>query len=126
MLLHVWDWSILFGSVPPSLALLYFCVRITRDYGLRRRLFDATADLPPDELHAQFRRAMWIVGLYAAKPVWPVLPQRVAENALVLATVLREHIHHHAGAPLPSSYLSQRRLLIREAKAYARLHASPK
>ena len=104
-------------------AVLYYCLRVTRDYRLRRRLYDATAGLDADALYSQFRRAMWITGLYAAKPFRPVLSHRRAEVALVLATVLRERILEQSGEPLPRSYLRSRRQLIREAKRYALSYA---
>ncbi|TDT73951.1 hypothetical protein BDE40_2730 [Litoreibacter halocynthiae] len=105
-------------------AALYYCLRITRDYRLRVRLYMATEGLDADALYAQFRHAMWIVGLYAAKPFRPVLPHRKAEVALVLATVLRERILEQSGGPLPRSYLRSRRQLLREAKRYVRAYAS--
>lgn len=104
------------------LAVLHYCLRATSDYRLRRRLFEATAELDHDALHAQFKHAMWIAGLYAAKLFRPVVPHRKAEVALVLATVLRERIHSATEQPLPRSYLRSRRQLIREAKRYARAH----
>lgn len=104
------------------LAALYYSLRVTRDYRLRKRLYEATAGLEVDALYAQFRHAMWIAGLFAAKPFRPVVPHRRAEVALVLATVLRERIHQTAGMPPPRSYLRSRRQLICEAKRYAKSH----
>jgi len=106
------------------LAVLYYCVRVTRDYRLRKKLFHATAHLDDAALREQFQRCMWIAGLYAAKPFRPVVSHRQAALALIRATVLRERICLNAKLDPPRSYLRSRRQLIRAAKAYAREHQS--
>ena len=107
-----------------TLAVLYYCLRVTRDYRLRKKLFRATAHLDDAALRAQFRRCMWITGLYAAKPFRPVVPHRQAALALIRATVLRERICLNAKLDPPRSYLRSRRQLLKAAKAYARQHQS--
>ncbi len=52
---HVWAALLNLHYVTAFIfAALYYCLRVTRDYRLRRRLYDATAGLDADALYSHF------------------------------------------------------------------------
>ena len=99
-----------------KLALLWYCLRITRDYRKRRAIAEATADLNLDALKAGYHDAMQIVAGYVQERPRPSM--RRAEQALILATVLREQIIVKEGLWPPPTYLRSRRALLSHARKW--------
>jgi hypothetical protein len=101
------------------LGALHICLWISQDHRQRLRIWDATRDLPKDEMYRHFRNAMWILGAYLDKPFRPRVTLRTANRALLVASVLREHMHQGAGEPAPG-FLRSRRQLMRTARHWYR------
>ena len=107
-------------ELPLTLALLWYCLRITRDYRKRRAFGEATAHLGLDDLKAGYLTNMQIVAGYLQDRPRPAGSLRRAEAALIMATVLREHIVAKEGLwPVPR-YLRSRRELWRMARRWPR------
>ncbi len=100
-----------------ALALLYYALIVTSDYRKRRAFARSVGTLDTEALYAQFHHAMFTVAAYIQRRFAPQIPKRIAEDALVLATVLREVIEVRAGGTPPRSYLRSRRELWRIAAA---------
>ncbi len=98
-----------------SWALLIYCLNITQDHRKRQRMWLACADKDAKTLRAEFHKSMFILALFVQQKKRSAVPSCLAENALVLATVLRERIHLAANTAAPASYLHSRRALLREA-----------
>lgn len=105
-----------------AFAVLWVCLEITKDTRKRRAVWQSTRTLSRDALEKHFGICMWVAGLYLAKPFHPVVSWRRAENALLIATVLREHLEYQSGRKSYVGYLRSRRELAAEAKRYATLH----
>ncbi len=98
-------------DLPLSLAVLWYCLRTTRDYRKRRVFSDATAHLTREELTAAYTANMRLVAEYLQLRPRPKGSLRQAEHALIMATVLREHIVAQDGLwPAPRYLLSRREL----------------
>ncbi len=103
-------------DTPLALAILWYCLRITRDYRLRRRFSDATAHLDLADLKAGYATNIKIVAGYLQNRPRPKGSLRRAEAALIMATVLREHIVAKEGLLPAPTHLRSRRELWRRAK----------
>ena len=99
-----------------SFGLLWYRLWITRDYRLRKRFSDATAHLGHDDLVAGYRINMTIIADYLHNRPRPRGSLKRANAALIMATVLREHIVAHDGLFPAPRYLQSRRELWRMAR----------
>lgn len=108
------EFSVLFAA----LSLLLICFQISKDHRKRKRFWIATQSLEKAELYTQFHRCIHLIALFYSSPRRERPNSNTAENALVLATVLLEHIEHQSGRNQFPGYLSVRRRLIAVAKAY--------
>ncbi|MBO9466913.1 hypothetical protein J7443_16835 [Tropicibacter sp. R15_0] len=107
-------------TITLALCLLGICLHISKDHRKRRAYFHATRDLSKADLYEQFERSMWLVARFRSKAKTGRPPRALAENALTLATVLREHIEERSGRRQFTPYLRSRRQLINEAKTCAK------
>ncbi len=107
-------------ELPLTLAVLWYCLRITRDYRRRKAFSDATAHLDLEDLKVGYLTNMQIVASYLQDRPRAEGSLRRAEAALIMATVLREHIVAREGLwPVPQ-YLRSRRELWRMARRWPR------
>ena len=104
-------WGLGFGGV-------FYCLRITRDHRLRHHYSAATAHLDRADLVAGYRVNMAIVADYLQNKPRPLWSARKADAALIMATVLREHIAAQDGLFPAPTYLQSRRELWRKARTW--------
>ncbi|WP_373028146.1 hypothetical protein [Sulfitobacter sp.] len=98
-----------------AFGLLCYCLATSRDYRRRCRFSGATRDLELSDLEDALCRNMLVISTFLHGPRKPGLEARKAESALVMATVLREHIarkNEHRSLP---RYLKVRRTVWNEA-----------
>ena len=108
-------WLTVFG-----LAGVIYGLPVTQDYRKRRRFYDQTAHMSDDELRAQFAVCLHVLAAFMRRELPGPRPDRSANNALVMATVLRERICGNARAfPMPK-YLRSRRQVWKLAKTLSK------
>ncbi len=108
-------WRFLVGG--GAFGLLFYGLLVTQDYRKRKRFSDATRHMSRDALEAGLAANMWVVAAYVQRRPKGALAARQAEAALVMATVLREHIAAIDNLYPGPRYLKSRRAVLREAKA---------
>jgi hypothetical protein len=97
------------------LNLLVVALYVTRDTRKRYAIWGIYHGRPTDELYSEFSKAMFLLATFLHRQFRPLVHHRVAENALIRATVLREIIVARAGLK-PPTFLRSRRQLWREAR----------
>ncbi|SEW46145.1 hypothetical protein SAMN04488515_3454 [Cognatiyoonia koreensis] len=132
MFIELVRWTTEFGRVITTagigFGILWYCFWTTQDYRLRYRFSKATAHLTAEDLHLGRQRNIDVlVAYYQSCATAKLLDTRVvkaerqvhfrrAKAALVMVTVLDEHIAASAKVAAPLSYLYARRQIILEAK----------
>ena len=97
--------------------LLTYCMFASKDWRKRAYYSEKTAHLDEAELLLAQHRNLIVIEAYW-RPSGGVKPAFwMAENSLVMATVLEEHLLRARGMPLPHSYSKARRKMMRQSFA---------
>lgn len=102
------------------IALLIYGLVVTQDYRKRKRFSDATAHMILEDLQSGLAANMWVISTYLKRKPKSAVARQQAEAALVMATVLREHIAVKMNVSPGPRYLKARRAVLREARKAAR------
>lgn len=123
MLLQLLDWVFALGEAVwrflvggGAFGLLFYGLLVTRDYRKRKRFSDATRHLTQDELGVGLATNVAIVAAFVQGKTTDAHASKRAEAALVMATVLKEHLAAKANVFPGPRYLKSRRAVLRAAK----------
>jgi hypothetical protein len=105
------------GTLSATGCALIACIYVTKDYRTRWYFSFNTQHLSRDELDVAFSKNMVIVAQFVQDRRRSNVSARAADHALIMSTVLQEHMAEFDQLAPPTSYLAARRRLMTQAQS---------